>query len=373
MNVRSTNRSARERLRQRLGAIDNGRSDTKSMILACAIAVSQQASPAPDEGGWRPYDRVVVCINEDVITYRELARGLEQLGRNRPLNTEAERRRAEAEILDRSIRERLAAQAGEDLGFDPQVVEARVQENLGRLIERHNGIAGMAKFLESQDLTSREARDVVRDKLYSDLWEATLTGEGAGPGARPEQDPFLRPGLLDFHFRNAISDSRVLEQLGGSPQRVVLQTLFLAADDARGPQATQTLAEDLRQRIVSGEDMSDVVAQYSIAPKDRGISDPVEEEQIAKVDPRIAEFVARAKPGDLSPVETIVRENRTYWRIVKLVERQPAVVPKITTHAVQKRIAEAARRQTDDYRLGRGYRAMFEASYVWPPEYAKKP
>lgn len=342
------------------------------MILACALVLLQQSAPVRDDGGWRPYDRVVVSINDDVITYRELARGLEQISRTRPLNNEAERRRAEAEILDRSIRERLAAQAGEDLGFDPQGVEARVQENLERLIERHNGVAGMAKFLEAQDLTTREARDVVRDKLYADLWEATLTGEGAGPGARPEHDPFLRPGLLDFHFRNAIGDSRFLEQLGGSPQRVVLQTLFLAADDARGPQATQSLAEDLRQRVVSGADMDEIVAQYSIAPKDRGMSDPIEEKGLANVDPRIAEFVSRSQPGDVSAVETIVRENRTYWRLVRLVERQPAVVPSITTHSVQKKIAEAARRQMDNYRLDRGYRAMFEASYVWPPEYAKK-
>ena len=78
--------------------------------------------------------------------------------------------------------------------------------------------------------------------------------------------------------------------------------------------------------------------------------------------------LSKAGAGDVSEVIPLQRANKTYLRIVRMLEHTPAIKPDITKADVQVKIMDNVRKDLEDYRVGRALQVLLKAAYVWPKE-----
>ncbi len=328
------------------------------------------ASPPPSEEGWKDLDRVVVIVNEDIFTYRRLQQQLVKAKNKLGLEGKDALQQAQGEILTAGVRERLWIQAGLDLGVDPEQVQRMARNELERLEERFDGVVGLSEYLKSLGIEPTDARDEIKDIVYKDLFDDYTTGDSPTAIGRLSRDTFVRPGLCRFHFRNALASHRDLAQIGGKPQEVVLQFLIVDPKHFEDVEAGRVLADQLRERIQAGEDMGDLNEQYGGAKRNRGVTEPFDESRLALADPSLVAFVRDARPGDVSPVMEYRKENLSTWRLVRLVDRTPGVIPEFTSPEVQKALLKSLSDGRREYRRDMAFRRLIKGSYVWPPELA---
>jgi len=333
---------------------------------AAPEAVSARASDDPARP-WRTVDRIVMIVNQDIITESQLLRGLIAVARARKIETDTERRAAEAQILGERVRKRLRVQAGAILGIDEALIDARVNDSLNQMQKRENGVVGLAKFLESRDISGPDVRRLLRDDIYDQIYSDGVTGDAPGPLGRVTADQYVRPGSLRLLFEQAIERPTEMAALGGSVGLVKFQQIALDAEQAGGPEAARELARALVARIGAGEDMGALARQYGGVSDSDGVTQ-VEEARLRTLFPEIAAFTAQASPGQISsPIETAPR-GKPMVRTVRFLERTPANVPDFEEAKVQAKLRERAMEQMAQYRLESGYNAILRASYVWPPE-----
>lgn len=329
-------------------------------------------APAQDSGRpWRTVDGIVMIVNQDIITESQLMKGLAQMQTKlgRKFQTDTERRQAQMQILGENVRKRLRIQAGAVLGVDEKLIDARVSESIEQMRKRQNGVVGLAKYLESVDVSGPDVRRLLREDIYDQIYSDGLTGEAPGPLGRVTADRYVRPGSLKLLFEQAIERPNEMEALGGSVGRVKFQQIVLDVSQNGGPEGAREVARTILARIGAGEDMGELSRQYGGARDGDGVTE-VEEARLRELFPEIAAFTSKAEPGQLSgPIETAPR-GKPVVRIVRFVERTPAVVPDFSTAKVQDTLRERATERLEQYRLESGYAALLRASYVWPPELA---
>jgi hypothetical protein len=336
-------------------------------IAPQAGSLLRQALAPSAEKPWIPYDRVMMVVNQDIITERQLWRDLARTNHDHPLKDDSEKRAAQEQILTERVKARLSVQAGQDLGLDEKLVDRNVQDRMQRIIDSKNGVASMAKFLEEKDMTPQEMRTFLREEIYSSVWQDSVTGDAAG-GGRPKCDRFVRPGMLTFHYNNVVQKPEAYAALGGKPESFVLQMLLLDVDHYGGAEAAAKLADELKKRIEGGEDMGALVDQYSVALEKKGVLEPADLGTLTRTDVRVAEFASKAKTGDVSPAIPFQGKSKSYLRLMRLLDHTPAVKPDITNTEVQSKIMKNARKDLEDYRLGKALQVLLRASYVWPKE-----
>ena len=350
-----------------------------------AAPASSSQAPAGSAGapagptGWRDLDRVILIVNEEMLTFGELTRALARENRARPFASENDANEVASRFQVARVREALRIQAGQDLGLDPTQVDRLARDNLDRRQEEMGGSAQMAAFLEANDMTLYEMKEFLRDRICAEFWDNYITGGGSvGQQARPSRDAYVRPGYLLYAHRQCLEHPELLPRIGGQAQAVVLQQLFLDASStasAGNEDAARALAEDLRQRIVGGEDMAELVEKYNAfknTTQKQGLTEPLVESRLQQLDPSVAAFVAESKPGDVSEVLDYRFKDHDFLRIVRLVERTTPSVPDLATFAVQKKISERIREDLSEWRLEQAFKGLFRDAYVWPQEFASR-
>ena len=338
----------------------------------CLLLLAGTQEPKKDEG-WRDLDVVRQIVNEQMLTSRMLAREVARWNRTRPITNASERAEAELVIRRESIKESLRVQAGEDLGIDPAQLDRQVKDYLRRRQENLNGSAGMSAWLADRDRTLFEEQEKTREMFHAYLWDSHITGQGStGEGARPTRDTYVRPGYLTYTYRQCLEHPELLEVLGGSAPTVVLQNLLIDPEAAGGVEAGDTLAQDLRARIVAGEDMGDLVDNYDASKlnkQTRGLTEPLLESRLKEVDPAVGAFVAESQPGDVSNlIRFKSKDGKEAWRIVRLVERRAAVVPPLDSIEVQTKLTKRISEDLAEWRRGQGLAKLVRAAYIWPPD-----
>lgn len=346
-------------------------------LALCALLQDSSANPAPDavvpkkKSEWVTVDKVVMIVDLDIITQRQLVKDYARYDRDNPTRNASERRYLESKVLADRVKQRLAVRGGQDMGVDEKLIEQRVTDNFVRRIETQNGVVGMSKLLQANDLSTQEARRKIRDDIYSKLWRDSVTGEGAGNGARTLHDTFVRPGMLTYQYQKLIQTPSSFDLIGGKPELITVQTLPIDIEGAGGIDAARALALQLKQRIEDGEDMGVLVDRFTSSTENKGVSEPIDPRRLASIDAAVAAFVSRAKLGDVSDVLPPVRtDRRQYLRIVRLVDRTPPVRPDLLDAAVQKTISENVTSNLQAYRLDRALGKLLNAAYVWPKELA---
>ena len=319
----------------------------------------------------RMVDQPVQIVNEDMMTQRKFVTAMRFQNRGKPIANAEERDRLEQEVHAISVKAALRVQAGQDMGLDP----AQVDRNARSYIEDQRARYGQEKFaelLQASQMTLYEYQEWIRDRLYSTFWENYVTGTGSlGQGSRPSRDRYVRPGFMRYRYEQCVESPELLHQIGGQDQSVIVQQLILdpKAPSVGGLEAARTLAEDLRRRILGGEDMTALVDLYGASKANHGISEPpFVESRLAKIDPTLGAFIAASKPGDLSEVQEFKIRDHDLVRIVRFIDRLPVVVPQLTSLDTQKLIEKGLRTDMAEWRKEQAYSVLFRSSYVWPPK-----
>lgn len=326
-------------------------------------------TPTKDDG-WQELDRVMMIVNEEIITRRTMGRDYFLLKREHPPANDEQDQRLQNEILTSNVKEKLRVQAGQDMGLDEAQVDRQVRDQIERETEAYSGVVGLSRILEKHDVDSNEHRRDIRDHIYGKIWDDYITGQGPAPSARVSTDRYIRPGQMRFEYNICLEHPETLDLIGGKPQTVELQQILIDAQMFGGPAKSRELALQIRRRILDGEDMSQLNDQYSADKKDHGKQEPLDEASLRRGS-SLASFLEGAKPGDISDVIAIKIEGHDCWRLIRLIDRSAAVVPELSDAEVQQKLTQRLQRLIDEYRRVEALKVLFRGSYVWPPQFAQ--
>lgn len=333
-------------------------------LLVCAAF--QAPSPAAgQEQRAALLDRVVFIVNEDIVTQRGYQRELQAIYRDSPPQTEEDRRRANAQLQQRLLEQFTGHQAGETLGYDPQMITRYVRDYEERFIERLGGVDRMAEYMAQRQITIQDLRAELRMRVYRDLWEDSITGSGVSSKNRVTVDRWLRPGLLRLQHDLALSTRGGAEALGGTPQRVVLRILEVDPLRVGGVGAAGQAAARIRERIANGEDFETLVREYAVDGTPLGNREALDEQGIEAQDPTLGRALRGTAEGTLLPPIPPANANGR-WRIVRLERRIAASVPPFLDRSLQASLRRNISENLDLQRLARARAEQYAGSYIWP-------
>jgi hypothetical protein len=349
-----------------------------TLLLACTALQTPSVAPAENaKPDWFEFDRVVAIVNQDIITYRQLMRDLAREKERHTISNKSELQATQTRILTRRVKSLLSKQAGQDMGADEKLVERNVQDSFERIIANNNGVVGMSKVMKTQDMNTQDVKEVLREELYTRIFEDSVTGEGSGLAARPNRDRYVRPGEMKFRYQSALRRPELLQYIGGSQETVSLQTISLDSDKRGGRDATLALGHELAEQLRGEADMGELVRKYSAATENDGVNPPAELTRLRSLAPGLAKFVDD-RPGDATlwpkyisePIVVSDTGTRMMVLVARIKEITPGETPVLESTHSQEQIAKYARESLDDYRLERAFVKLHAAAYIWPPEYA---
>jgi hypothetical protein len=263
------------------------------LLLLCP----QQAAPGAP-GNSVLLDCVAAQAGDATITLSELNRANDRLLKSQPVSTQEEAQRLAVQGMLELLTARLEAQAGEDMGLDA----AQISQQIRLTLEEERERVGLAKYTEQ---LSGEGRDALRaeqdraEELYRLLWRREKLGYSVA-GRRPSVDSYIRPGEL----RTLFAESRAAL----SSIRVRLQWLIVTSAAAGSEEEAQLLCEELRSRVLAGEDLGDLIEEHGVEFREtRGLTPWVR--ALGIPDQALRAFAESAELDELSEVMPLVDQN----------------------------------------------------------------
>lgn len=354
------------------------REQDPAAVRAAPDAPKQAAPSAPvqqDAAGaqgpsndWQEVDRILLVINDDLLTRGQLLRAFARRAHEQNARTAEDQRRIWNELFTATIRDRVQKQAGESMGFDKAQIDRFARDDFERLTRSRGGVVGLAKALEKDGITAEELKEIRRDAIYADLWRDSITGKGASTAARPSRDRYVRPGLLRFEYQLAVDSPARLEAIGGTEGELRVQQLVVDAAAFDSLERARELTTQLRSRIVDGEDMGALVRQYSRMTDKDGVLVAAGPSNLVRLYPGAADFVEHARTGDVSDAIPVDTGRARGFVILRLLERKAPEVPALGTTDVQKKVGEKLQQEIDDFRIESALRRAIASSYIWQSE-----
>jgi len=253
-------------------------------------------------------DRILVQVNDEIITLSELNREMELLRRELATKytgeqLEAAMQNAEKQVLENLINEKLLYQKAVELGFSANV-ESRVSAYIQQII-KENGFKDteeLSEVLEQQGITLREYREQLRKRIMRD----DLVNEFVGSRITlltPEIEKYYKDHAAEFAI----------------PEEVTLSEIIISSygDDS----AAESRALDILDRIQKGEAFAALAAQYSSGPtanKGGSIGTYI----VAKLNPDIAQAIAGLKEGEVTKPQKI----KNGYAIYRVDKRKPSYI-----------------------------------------------
>ncbi len=312
--------------------------------------------------GWTKINAAVLIVNEDMATMFELQRGVARRMRD-PRRGGADPERMFNDELGERARHMLEIDGGKNLGFDPQAVQRFVRDTLQRQAEEAGSVTRLAADLKRDDITSFDRKEEVNDYVNRMLWEQSVTGKAASPGGRVSRDRYVRPGWAMFAQRVAVrrqSENRTVQ---------VTQLVLTLGAPGSAERAKRRL-EELRLRILNGEDMGELAEQLGASEKGtRGLSSFLNVELLRANNPPVGDFLAKAEAGELSEVlEYYDRGRLAGYILVRPEEYKLAPVEAFDEPRGQRVWIEGQRQRVSDRRIQTGLVDLLSGAYVWPPQ-----
>ncbi|PIQ82176.1 MAG: hypothetical protein COV76_05005 [Candidatus Omnitrophica bacterium CG11_big_fil_rev_8_21_14_0_20_64_10] len=246
--------------------------------------------------------RIVAVVNDEVITQAELDRALAPLymqlhaSEADPEKIHQETERLRRFVLDQLIQERLLLQEarnpspiefGKGKIGTPEPVTVSTEEVDEALAEMRGQFSDPQQFqqgLAQQGMTLDDLRSRLRDQLTIDK----LIGRQVR--SRVSVSPSEITAIYEQH-----RDQFVV------PQAIEVSTILIRSKDTLDQFRAKALAEDLRNRILQGEDFAELARRFSDGPSapQGGRAGLVEK---GKVVPEIEEVLFSLQAGEISPV-----------------------------------------------------------------------
>ena len=255
----------------------------KSMLkVFAALFLVGVAAPA------KIVDRIVAQVNDDIITLSDLNREMEEVRQQLATQysgeqLEQEIKKAEKDLLDALIQEKLLLQKATELGFGANV-DIQVTAAVERL-RKENNIKDMQDFeraLAQQGMTLAGFRERIRRRIITDGLIQEFVGS--------------RITLLSTEVERYYKEHA---QEFTKPAEVTLSEIIIPVEGNEGE--AEAKANDVRKRAMQGEAFATLASQYSKGPtasKGGGIGTYV----TAKLNIEIARAIAQLKEGDVSTV-----------------------------------------------------------------------
>lgn len=349
----------------------------RSFALAAALwplAASLQDPRGGTGDPWELVNQVQIIVNEDVLTLRQLDTRVRRELEARPISSPQEMRALRGDIATRAVQDLLMVQRGRDLGFDPEFVKRTVDSYMRDQAESAGGISELAERLALRGESAAVRKESVTDELYALTYDRAITGQAAGPGGRPTRDRYVRPGILALGYSQLEQQPAGVLAVGGQPEAWVLQQLVLATAPFPDPEQAREFVAELRERALLGEDFDELVATYSLVSEERGLSQPLTLADLRRLEPSVARFCGAGKVGDISEVLPILERGRpVYYRVLRIHERRPLVLPPFQDPSVQDRLRQVVLRNRDALLREEAVRELFRDSYIWTPETIRSP
>lgn len=230
--------------------------------LCAAILVALLAwSPAQAQSAKSELvDRVMAVVEDDAIFQSDVELLVKQFMVLRGLTevSESERNELAAQALQELVNSRLIVAKATKLGID--VSFADVEERVGVAIEenksRLGGEEAFNKALEAEGMTIDRLKQTYREQIRNSMLVE-----------RVQQTEIDRSKLqiTDAALREAFEKRR--GTLPMRPDVVRLNTIFVAMESSENARANaKARIEELRERILAGEDFADIAREYSEDP-----------------------------------------------------------------------------------------------------------
>ncbi len=248
---------------------------------ALLLALSPNASA-------RIVDRILAQVNDDIITLSDLNREMAAIRQDLSQKytgqqLEDEIKKAEKDILDDLIRQKLLLQKGNELGMG-----ANVDSQVSAQIER---IRKENKFKDMQELERAAAQQgmtmsQLRDQLKKNIITQSVVQEFVGARIT------LLTQEVEKFYKDHIADYTI-------PEEVTLSEIVIPSEgnDAEA----ESRANDIRKRITQGEAFATLASQYSKGPT-AGKGGSIGSYVTGKLNPEIAKAISTIKEGDVTPV-----------------------------------------------------------------------
>ncbi len=338
-----------------------------------------QRAPQTPKGQWILLDRVEIVANTDCLTRRALDRKITQDKRMIGTDTPAEFNALRDHIIEESLDDLLMRQAGEDLGFDEELVDARANYMWEEEVAKQGGVTQAARRLSQESKTVNEKREEIADKLYSESWARSLLGHDAGPGGRRLHDRYIRPGQVIQRYQRMKKTGLELElalgRAGATAATYDLEVLLVSPRQMKTLEAARDKLLQVRAALeADAVDWEDALLNLGeFQPSSVQAS---RELLVRHFDPgsgALAAFVDEAEEGSYSAVLPYAppgpqgRRQIEGFTIYKLMGRTPAFVPDFTEPGVQKSLLYYLRTQRDNIRRQEGLAELRAKAYVWYP------
>ncbi len=253
-------------------------------------------------------DRILAQVNDDIITLSDLNRAMAEVKQELATRFAGEQlaqevKKAEKDMLDELIKEKLLLQKATELGFGANVdvqVSAAVEN-----IRKKNNIKDMQEFeraLAQQGMNMVSFRDQIRKQIITN----SLIQEFVG-----SRITLLSQEIEKYYKDHAAEYS--------TPEEVSLSEIIIPSEG--DPAAAEARAKDILRRLRQGESFASMVSQYSKGPtasKGGSIGSYVME----KLNPDVANAIRGVKEGDVSDIQKI-KEGFVIYRVD---QRKPTVM-----------------------------------------------
>lgn len=337
-----------------------------------ALLLSAGAPPQEPDAGQPPLDGVVAIVGDEIITYSDLRYAMMEGARTG-------RRLEPQQILDQRVRRLLMTQAGQDFGYDPELVENLLADKAERIVDEKGGAVEASSFFAEIGLRPDQVKDYWRNDLYAQTFEGAITGKSPGPGGRVIVDRFIRPGQKYAAYRLlALSeDPSERTKVGAAPLMVVLQELILPIDQYGGEGPTMKLARSLRESILDGEAFAEIVQLHGAIKENDARTAPLtlpvllQNSRMRHGDDSMARFVVDGAVGAVSEpaIGTAIGSERQAVFMYFLAERREASEPApFADPDVQESLTKELEDTLDRRRVSLELGLLRKAIYVWTPD-----
>ena len=233
-------------------------------------------------------DRIVAQVNDDIITLSELNRDLAQTReelKNQFTGEQLEQamKKAEQDVLESLIQEKLMLQKANELGFNANI-DVQVSAQIQKLMAEYKikDTEELERALAQQGLSlpafrERIRRRIIIESLISEFVYSRITLLTA------EIEKYYTDHSRDFTTSEEVSMSEVLIPIEGDASE------------------TETKANEVHKRLSQGEPFATIASQFSKGPtasKGGSIGSYV----TAKLHPDIAKAISGLKEGEITPV-----------------------------------------------------------------------
>ncbi|MCP5022543.1 MAG: hypothetical protein GY930_12320 [bacterium] len=333
-------------------------------------------------------DRVVVIAGDQVITHTDVYRHLQSK------KWKERSREAEKAPKDRIQQERnrviydatadlveafLEVRAGQDRGFDPELVEVLVERRFNESQKRYGGYQAFYRELKLGNSSPEVYRESIRRSLYRHAWQGAITGRQLGVTGRKELNGYVRPGQLWGAYRSFLKSPRLAEVELTGFREAQFETLEIAIsfESQGGRENTLRRIEETYAKLLDGT--ADFVEFFDYLSKNDAqmrtqsthswaLGKAANVSQTEFGGTTFLDFLTQGKVGDISPP----LESKEAVHLFLLTKIEPEVPSKPFANlevqaAIRKHLTEKQRK----IRLGRARMRLIQESQLQPQDLAK--